>query len=115
MRKTILLLSGFALIGTVLIQGCATPTLPTLTQPFRAWVKTWEIEVISEPSGADAYVNGAFIGKTPAVTQLRVYYNTLGVPEEQPPKVLVAKQGYQTEGTTPELLNPRGGSNENYL
>lgn len=107
MRKIHLL--GLFFIILFIFNGCA-PTLPTLAQPFRAWVKTWEIKVTSEPSGTDAYVNGAFIGTTPASTSLTVYYNTLGVPEDQPPKILVVKQGYQAEGTTLGIPDAAGGS-----
>ena len=68
-----------ALTGTV-VSGCATLFADSED----------EISFISDPSGADIYLNGEYIGKTPVSTRVKRQLSKTMV-------VVVKKQGYQTK------------------
>lgn len=81
-RKTFLFVSAartaafFALAaGTALCAGCATIFTGTRQ----------DVDIDSQPSGAEVFVNGDFVGKTPL---------TLSLLREEPPLLVLKEEGY---------------------
>ena len=89
----------------VVLAGCAMLPDPwtTLTNPPTDYTKTFNIDVTSEPSDAEIYVNNMLMGRTPAkdipVTvpykQVERFMWAAELAKEGPPVLRVSKPGYK--------------------